>query len=83
MVKEEKPKVEGGSKTKGRHFQQLISTRKASFKAPTTRLEDKVFDFGEQKHAADFVKNCEEIANYIAVNYKHSRLEMAMSTKNM
>ena len=68
MIKEDKYKAEGGTKLKGRRFQQSTSTQKASFKAPTTGLEDKVFNFGKNKHAEDFVKNCETIAKYIAVN---------------
>ena len=83
MVKDERYKVEGGTKPKGRHFQPSTSNRKAGFKAPVTVLEDTVFDSGKRKHAADFVKNCKEIVKYIAVNYKHGRLKMAMSIKNM
>ena len=44
MVKEDTPKVEGGSKPKGGRFQQPKSTQKMSFTAPTTILEDKVFN---------------------------------------
>ena len=51
-LKEGKLEVEGGYKPKLRHFQKLTSTRK-KFKAPATRLEDKVFDFRKQKPAAD------------------------------
>ena len=38
MLKEEKTKVEGGAKLKGRRFQLSTSTQKASLKAPTHRL---------------------------------------------
>ena len=62
MVKEEKPKVKDGTRAKGRRLKQSNSTQKASFKAPTTGLEDKVFNFGKQKHASDFMNNREEIA---------------------
>ena len=79
MVKEEKPKVEGGSKPKGGRFQKSYSTWKACFKAPTAVLEDEVFDFGKQKHAAYLVKNCEAISKYIVVNYYHVGTEMSMS----
>ena len=48
-----------------------------------TAIEDKVFNFGNQKHAADFVKNCEELTKCIAVNYKHGGTKMAMATKKM
>ena len=68
MVKEEKPKAEGVSKPKRGCFQQSTSIRKASFKAPTTVLEDKVLIFGKKKHSVDFVKNCEAIAKHIVVN---------------
>ena len=71
MVKEEKPKVEGGTKPKRGCFQKSTSTQKASFKAPTTGIEDKVLDFSKQKQAADFVKKYEAISKYISVNYKH------------
>ena len=61
MLKYDKPKAEGGAKPKGRHFQQSNSTQKAIFKVLTTGLEDKVFDFGKEKHAAYSVKNFEAI----------------------
>ena len=83
MLNEETPKVSGGLKPKGIQFQKSTSTRKTVFKAPTTRLEDKVFNFGIQKHASDLVKNFEKNSNYIAVNYKHGGPEMSMAIKNM
>ena len=83
MVNEEKTKVEGDNKHKGRRFQQSNSTRKAIFKAPTTGIEDKVFDFKKYKHVEDLVKNCEEISKYISLNYKHGGPKMATEIKNM
>ena len=65
MVKEEKPKVEGGTKQKRRFFQQSTSTRKSSFKLPMTGLEEKVYDFGKHKHKVDFVKKYKAIVKYI------------------
>ena len=50
---------------------------------PTTGLEDKVFDFGKQTHAADFVNNREATSKYITVNYKHGGPEIAMAINNM
>ena len=60
--------MEGGPKPKGRLFQQSISTRKETFKVPTTGIEEKLFYFGKQKHAEEFMKNCEAIAKFIIVN---------------
>ena len=54
-----------------------------SFKAPTTGLEDKVFNFWKQKHAEDFVKNCESIAKYITVSYNNVGHKTAMDIKKM
>ena len=71
--------MEEGAKPKGIRLQQPTSTRNAIFEAPTVRLEEKVFDFGKQKYTSDFVKNCESIANDIAVNYKHGDPEMAIA----
>ena len=47
----------------------------------TTGLEDKFFDFGKQKHAEDFAKNCEEITKYVSVNYKNGGPEMSIAIK--
>ena len=77
MAKEDNPKVEGGTKTKWSCFKKSTSTRKVSFKAPTTGLEDKVFGFWKNKHAEDSVENCEAISKYIAVNYKNGGTKMA------
>ena len=63
MVKEQKTKVEGGAKPKGRRFQQSTSTQKASCKALMTGLEDKVLDFGKHKYAAYFVNYFESVSN--------------------
>ena len=68
IVKEEKPKVEVTAKPKGRHFQQSNSTQTANFKVLTTRLEDKVLNFVKLKHAAGFMKNCEEIDRFFTEN---------------
>ena len=43
-----------------------------------TGIEDKVFNFGKQKHAAYFMKNCEAITKYVAVKYKHGGPQMSM-----
>ena len=75
--------MEDGTKPKGRCFQKSTSIRKANFKAPASGLEDKVFDFRKQKHAAEFVKKCEVIFNFVAVKYKHTGPKMAISIKNM
>ena len=42
------------------------------FQDADTKLEDKVFKFVKQKHAAEFVKICEAIEKFIAVNYNNS-----------
>ena len=83
MEKEEKLKVEGGAKMKGRRFQQSTSNRKVGFKAQTTGLEDKVFDFGKHKHAADFANSYKEITKYNGVNYKQGGPKMVMAIKDM
>ena len=83
MVKEDKPKVEGGAKPKVSRFQQSTSTRKASFKSPTIRLEYKVFNFGKQKHSVDFVNNSKEISMHIKVNYINGGPEISMAIKKM
>ena len=75
--------MEGCSKPEVRRFQQSTSTRKASFKAPVTVIEEKVFNFEKQKHSADFLKKCEAIANYITVKYKQGGNELSMVIKNM
>ena len=54
MVNQNKTKVEGGAKPKGMRFQKSTSNLKTSFKTPTTKLDDKVFDLGKQKHVAYF-----------------------------
>ena len=71
MVNEEKPKVEDGAVSKGRRFQQSTETWKATFKAPTSGLEYNVFEFGRQRHAADFAKYCGVVSKFATVNYKH------------
>ena len=63
MVKEYKPNVEGGTKTKRKPLPTINLNPKDSFKAPKTVLEVKVFDFGKHKHAADFVNKCEAISS--------------------
>ena len=63
--------MEGVPKPKGRRFQKSISTRKENSKVPTTGIEEKVIHFGKQKHAAEFMKNCEVLDNFVTVNYKH------------
>ena len=83
MVKEQKTKVEGGAKPKGRRFQQSTQTWKATFKAPTSGLEYNVFDFGKQIHVAEFAKNCEVISIIVIVNYEHSDTKMSMAIKKM
>ena len=83
MVKEEKPRVEGCTKPKGSHFQKLTSTKKDNSKALSAVLEDKVFNFGKEKHAAELMEKCEVISNLIAVNYKHGGTGLVMDTKNM
>ena len=64
-------------------LQQSTLTQKEPFKAPTTIHEDKVFNFGKQKHAEKFMKNCEAVYNPVAVNYKHGGTQMAMAIKKM
>ena len=54
-----------------------------TFKAPTSGLEDRVFDFGKKKHAVYFVKNCEAISKFFAANYKYGRPKMAIAIKKM
>ena len=83
MVKADKPKVEGGSKTKVSCFQQSTSTQKESSKAPMTEFEDKVFNFGKQKSAVYFMKKCEANSKCIGINYKNSGTGMAMAIKKM
>ena len=83
MVKEDKHEAEGGTKSKGRCFQQSTSNQKENLKALTTRLEDRIFYFGEQKHAAEFMKNQKAFENPIKIKYKNCGTEMATATKNM
>ena len=71
MVKEEKSKVDGDANPKGWRFQQSTSSRKDTCKASTCEIEDKVLQFGKQRHFAEFVKKCEETSKAITVNYKH------------
>ena len=58
-------------------------TKKATFKATSSGLEDKVFEFSKERHAVDFVKKYEGISNLIVVNYKHSGPKIAMAINNM
>ena len=81
-MKGDNTKVNGGTNTKGRHFQQSKFSQKANFKAPSLGLEDKVFDFGKQEHASEFTNNCKDIARLSAVNYKHVGPDMDMAINN-
>ena len=54
-----------------------------TFKAPTSGLEDRVFDFGKKIHAVYFVKNCEAISKFFTVNYKYGGPKIIMAIKNM
>ena len=83
MAKEDNQKSEGGAKTKVRRLKQSTYTWKATFKELTSVIEDKVFNFGKQKHAIEFVNDCEEISKIIAINYKHGRPKMYTAIKNM
>ena len=82
-LKEKKTKEEGGTKPKRRWFQQSTSTKKATFNAPMTGLDNKVFDFRKQKHIAGFTKNCGVILKFITVNYKNGGPWMTMTIKKM
>ena len=83
MVKEEKNNAEGGAKPKGTRFQKSTPTLKKTFKAPTTGLEDKVFNLLKHKHVADLLKCCEAISKYISVHYNKSGPGMDVAIKNM
>ena len=82
ILKEEKPKVESGTKPKLRCFQQSTSTQKDNFNVQATGLEYKVLDSGKQKHTVDFMKKCNTIAKFAAVNFNPSGTEMTMTIKN-
>ena len=62
MVKEEKSKVDSGTKPKIRRFQKSTSTRKVTFKETSYGLKDKVFGVGKQRHGKEFVNNRKEIS---------------------
>ena len=75
--------VDISTKLKGRHFKQSTLSHRMKFKVPTLRLEDKIFDFGKQKHAAYFVKSYEAISKLITMNYKNGGTEMKITIKNV
>ena len=56
---------------------------KVTFKMPTLGLKYKVFYFGKQRHAADFVKNCKAVSKFIEVRYKHGGSKMFIPNNNM
>ena len=83
MAKKDNIKVQDGANPKIRCFLQSTLTRNVNFKVPISGIEYRVFDFGKQRYSDDFVKNCEAISKFIALNYKHGGTEMDMAIKNM
>lgn len=68
MAEEKKPKV-GGARpgNRGNNNSQRVSRKE--FKGAEDALEGHVFDVGAAKHAAQFSKTLEEIANYVQRTY--------------
>ena len=81
MVKEDNPKVKGRAKIIGGRLQKSTLTRKVILKAPTSGLEENLFNF--KKNVVEFVKNCEAISKFIAVKYKHRGVKISMAIKKM
>ena len=65
MTEERKPKMEASKPRVNRAF-----IKSEVFKAPTTGLETILFDCGLPKHTTDFMNAVEELACYVAVNFK-------------
>ena len=55
-MKEENPNLVSNTKPKGLCFQQSTSSWNADLKAHTPILGDKLFNFGKQRHVAEFLK---------------------------
>ena len=83
MVEEDNLRVKGVSKLEGRRFQQSNLSRKASFKDPASGLEDKFFDFEEEKRPAEFMVNCEAMSKFIMVYFKYGSPKRSTSIKKM
>ena len=82
-MKEENIKVNSSVNPKGWCCHKSNLSRKATFKAPTPGLKDKVFDFGKQLHAVEFTNTCEAISKFIALNYKRRGTRMDMAINKM
>ena len=68
--KEEKPTRERRRGVRGgRRFRQH-ATPGGKYKAPTTGLEEYIYESGAAKHAAQFTKTTEKLCNYMQANFK-------------
>jgi hypothetical protein len=89
MGEERKPKVEG---QRGHHWRRVRQQQQAAgravkkteaYKAPTSGLEDVVFNVGTAKDAALFEEHKKKLARYVAVNFKHGALMAQQAMEKM
>ena len=77
-MKEDRPNTDWENNPKGQNLQKSTSSQKATFKAPMLEIEDRVFNFGKQKHAVDFANNCKAIPKVVMAKYNHREPEFSM-----
>ena len=66
MTDEKPKKVEDGAKARSRR---PFNFKKTEYRAPTSGLENAIFEYGLPKHTAQFTQMLEDLAKHVAVSF--------------